>query len=597
MGRAQTVRWIGVLTLLAILALAVSTQAQMVPVASGSMVNGAASAWLVQAQPGATATFLVGVTDDGTQAQVDRARGIVDKLQRRIEVNRLLRERADRNQAALQGFIQAQGLGSEITAVQAYAAFNGFSITATQQAVNALRAWNRVSSIELDTPIQLDVPMAGTQEAQVNAVEWNINKIGADRVQTELNINGAGITIGGLDSGVRSTHEALRDNYKCRGGSNTNCWLDAISGQTTPYDDNNHGTHTMGTSVGTNGIGVAPGAQWIACKAFNAAGSGNQTDILECFDWFLAPGGSAANAPDVVNNSWGSSNGSNTAYQQAVTNWVNAGIYPAFSNGNSGPSCNTVGSPASYSNAVGTGATDINDVIASFSSRGPSPFGPSKPDLSAPGVNVRSSVASSDTAYSSFNGTSMAAPHVTGLVAMLLQANPSLTIDQLTANMKTNALGIAATGCNSSGVPNNIYGSGRIRAYESVLAAQGGTPPPTPTPGPVLPTPTPGPVPPTPTPAPAPPAAPSNLSAGAVSSTQINLTWTDNSTTESGFRIERCQGRFCSNFAEIATVGAGVTSFQNTGLSPRSVYSYRVRAFNSAGNSGYTNVATARTPR
>jgi bacillopeptidase F len=553
MAQARVFRWFGVLGFLVLLLAAVPAQAST-----------------------ATATYLVGLADDGTQALADGARTISNKQSRRTEVNRLLGERATRNRSNLDAFLVGRGLASDVSAVTTFKTFNGFSVTGTQRAIDALRGWSRVISVEPDTPIQLDLPTAGLNEPTVNAVEWNIAKIGADRVQTELTINGTGVLVGNLDSGVRFTHEALSASYKCAGGSHTNCWLDAISGQAAPYDDNNHGTHTMGTAVGSGGIGVAPGAKWIACKAFNASGSGNQTDILECFDWFLAPGGSAANAPDVVNNSWGSSQGSSTAYQQGVTNWVNASIYPAFSNGNSGPSCNTVGAPASYANAVGTGATDINDLIASFSSRGPSPFGVGKPDLSAPGVNVRSSVASSDNAYASFNGTSMAAPHVTGLVAMLLDAtNGALTIDQMTSNMKTNALGIAATGCNSSGIPNNIYGWGRIRAYESVQAALGNPPPP-----PVQ-----------------PPAAPSNLTATAPSSTQVNLSWQDNANNEDGFKIERCSGRGCTNFGQIAQAGANVTTYSDTTVSPRTNYSYRVRAFNANGNSSYSNTASVRTRR
>ncbi|HEV8367731.1 MAG TPA: fibronectin type III domain-containing protein [Pyrinomonadaceae bacterium] len=108
----------------------------------------------------------------------------------------------------------------------------------------------------------------------------------------------------------------------------------------------------------------------------------------------------------------------------------------------------------------------------------------------------------------------------------------------------------------------------------------GGNPPPTPSP--------------TPTPA---PNAPSNLSADAVSSSQINLSWTDNSGDETEFKIERCQGNNCSNFVQIATVGANVTSFPNTGLSPSTRYRYRVRASNAVGDSAYSNIAQARTSR
>jgi bacillopeptidase F len=564
-------RWFGLLAILVLLLLAGGAQASPAGARSPVRLGDSTAQWLARAAPIATATFIVGLHDDGTQAQADQARAITAKLDRRERVYRLLRDRAARNDSALRAFLSAQGLGNEVSAIQAFATFNGFSLTATSRAIEALRRWDRVSSVELEQHIQLEQPQLGQPLARINATEWNIAKIGADRVQTELGINGSGVVVGGLDTGVRYTHQALSATYKCAGGSHTNCWLDAVNNLTTPYDDHDHGTHTMGTAVGSGGIGVAPGATWIACKAFTSGGSGSQTDILECFDWFLAPGGSSANAPDVVNNSWGNTNGATTVYQQAVTNWVNAGIYPAFSNGNSGPSCGTVGAPASYTNAVGTGATDINDVIASFSSRGPSPFGPIKPDLSAPGVSVRSAGGSSDSEFVTFSGTSMAGPHTSGLVALLLDANASLTISQLTANMKANALGIAVTACSSSGIPNNVYGWGRIRAFESVQAAMGGTP--------------------------TPPAAPTNLSASAVSNSQINLAWTDNANNEDGFKIERCSGNSCSNFAEIATVGANVTSYSDSGLQPRTRYSYRVRAFNANSNSAYSNTASARTLR
>src|SRR5439155_11556567 len=98
------------------------------------------------------------------------------------------------------------------------------------------------------------------------------------------------------------------------------------------------------------------------------------------------------------------------------------------------------------------------------------------------------------------------------------------------------------------------------------------------------------------TPPPAPPAAPTSLAAAAVSTSQINLSWTDNATTEDGFRIERCAGAGCTGFAEIATVGANVVSYQNTGLTASTSYSYRVRAYNAGGTSPYSNTATATTP-
>lgn len=95
---------------------------------------------------------------------------------------------------------------------------------------------------------------------------------------------------------------------------------------------------------------------------------------------------------------------------------------------------------------------------------------------------------------------------------------------------------------------------------------------------------------------PPPPTAPTTLSLTIVSGSQINLSWTDNSTNETGFRIERCSGASCSSFAEIATTGANATSYSNTGLTPGTSYTYRVRAYNTGGTSAYTNVSSATTP-
>ncbi|HEU4321958.1 MAG TPA: S8 family serine peptidase [Roseiflexaceae bacterium] len=475
MNQTHLARWLALLAALAALLPAAQLRAHEASSSAAQQIEARAARWLEQAAPGDTATFLIGLHDDGTQALAERAGALASKQERRARVQALLAARAGRNGAALRAFAQAGGLGGELGAITVFQSFNGFSVRATRRGVEALRGWGRVASIELERQNQLDTVTPSARRAapaQTGAVEWNIAKIGADRVHSELGITGAGVVVGGLDTGVRASHTALSANYKCAGTGHSACWKDAVGGQAGPYDDNGHGTHTLGTAVGAGGIGVAPGASWIACKAYNFLGSALDTDILECFDWFLAPGGSSANAPDVVNNSWSSLLGFSPAYQQALASWANAGILAVFSNGNNGPLCGTVGSPASFASVLSTGATDSSDVIASSSSRGPALFGGVKPDLSAPGVDIRSASFAGDTSYLALSGTSMAAPHTSGLAALLLDANPGLSNQQIAANLKGNALGIAAANlCGSSGVPNNVYGWGRIRAYEAVQAA------------------------------------------------------------------------------------------------------------------------------
>jgi subtilisin family serine protease len=231
----------------------------------------------------------------------------------------------------------------------------------------------------------------------------------------------------------------------------------------------------VGDDGGANKIGVAPGAKWMACKGCESS-SCSGAALLACGDFILAPWDLSHLNPDptkrphVVNNSWGGGGGSNW-YQGVVTSWRAAGIFPAFSNGNSGPSCSTSGSPGDYPESFSSGATDVNDAIASFSSRGPSAFGIKKPDVAAPGVNVRSSIAGS--AYGSFSGTSMASPHTAGDVALLWSSFPGLSRDIANTEKKLRpATQILNTtqGCGGDGPtthPNNVFGSGRIDAAQA----------------------------------------------------------------------------------------------------------------------------------
>ncbi len=196
------------------------------------------------------------------------------------------------------------------------------------------------------------------------------------------------------------------------------------------------------------------------------------------------------------------------------------------------------------------------------------------------------------------SGTSMAGPHVTGAVALLWSARPALKHQVASTEqiLSDSAVHISSSACSSSGWPNNTYGYGRLDVKAAVDAGAGPTP--TPTTGPT-PTNTPT-ITPTPTNTPVPPVlpnAPSNLVATAISRSQINLSWMDNATNETGFRIERCKGSTCTNFAQIATVGADVTSYSNTKLTASTTYRYRVLAYNESGNSAYSNIAAATTPR
>jgi serine protease AprX len=350
----------------------------------------------------------------------------------------------------------------------------------------------------------------------VGAVTWGIDTIQAD-VVWNMGINGQNVIIGGQDTGYDFMHPAINDKYK---GKNTDGtynhnynWHDAIHerhplndplqmnpcGFNTimPCDDGSHGTHTMGTMVGSvddtnTAIGVAPNAKWIACRNMDE-GWGLPSTYIECWEFFVAPtdlnnqNPDFTKSPHVVNNSWGCppsegcDNSNFELMRQVYENVRNAGIVIVQSAGNDGnQGCSTIMNPGSmYDEAFSIGSTDPNDTISSFSSKGPSTFtGHTKPNVSAPGANVRSSVPGGG--FANYWGTSMAGPHVAGIVALIISANPSLAgnVDEIehiieqTAKRMTDNSQCGGTN-NGLLIPNNIYGWGRVNAKAAVdLAIQ-----------------------------------------------------------------------------------------------------------------------------
>src|SRR5699024_688979 len=222
-------------------------------------------------------------------------------------------------------------------------------------------------------------------------------------------------------------------------------------------------------------IGVAPGATWIAVKAFDRFGNGESDDILAAAEWILAPTDENGNersdlAPDVVNNSW-SSKKDNEEYRDIVKTWIAAGIFPVFSAGNTGPNNSggpgSVEAPANYPESFAVGNVNANNKVSSTSLRGPSPYGEIKPDISAPGSHIRSSTPDGEYGYKS--GTSMAAPAVTGVVALVKQASPTMEVDDMKQLLKDTATPLTDDEYTKS--PNNWYGHGLINAEEAVNGA------------------------------------------------------------------------------------------------------------------------------
>jgi serine protease AprX len=344
---------------------------------------------------------------------------------------------------------------------------------------------------------------SAAKDQDVNAVEWGISKTKADQVWT-LGYNGTGVVVAGEDTGYDWTHPSLKKHYRGWDGTTANHnynWHDAVTSGggscganlKAPCDDNEHGTHTMGTMVGDDGAGnqtgMAPGAKWIGCRNMNA-GVGTLDSYIDCFQFFLAPtdlNGSNADpskAPHVINNSWGcptdeGCNSSNFATMETVVNNLRAaGVVVVVSAGNDGAACSTINTPAAiYTGSFTVGSTTSSDVISGFSSRGPvTNYGPTKlsPDISAPGSNIRSCVPGGG--FASLSGTSMAGPHVAGLVALVISANPGLagkvaTIEDIIQKTAVKLKTTETCGGTSGATPNNVFGYGRIDALAAVNEA------------------------------------------------------------------------------------------------------------------------------
>ncbi len=406
---------------------------------------------------------------------------------------------------------------------QSFYIVNAILVNGTRQVADALAARPDVARVEGNPLIHNDLPQPGAVEIsqpQVPAtIEPGITYTHAPQVWA-LGFTGQNIVIASADTGQRWTHNALKPHYRGWDGTTADHdynWHDSIHDSTGnpcgndspfPCDDFFHGSHTTGTAIGDDGmgnqIGMAPGAKWIGCRNMDV-GNGTPARYIECMEFFLAPypvgggQGDPTKAPDITINSWScptSEGCSADTLQAAVEAQAAAGIMMVAAAQNSGPNCSTVTDPPGiYAAAYSIGALSTGtDTIAGFSSRGPITVDGSnriKPDISAPGTGTRSCSNTADNAYTIASGTSMATPHISGAMALLWCALPSLR-HQITASrdaLDNAAVHIASTLCGDAGPPNNVYGWGRVDIFAAV---NGGAPTPTPTPQPT-PTPRPGP--------------------------------------------------------------------------------------------------------
>ncbi|WP_428955702.1 S8 family serine peptidase [Streptomyces sp. cg35] len=437
---------------------------------------------------GGDATFFVTLKD---QADLSGAKKQKTHAKKATAAYKELRSHAADSQASLKSFLDKKKAGHKD-----YWIANTIRVTGDQDLVNELAKRSDVASIVKARRYKLDD--IETSDAKVtksrtsaktdssadgdDTPEWGISDIKADQVWDQYKDRGEGIVVASVDSGVQYDHPDLVQQYRGNNGDGTFTddynFYDA-SGDcptTAPCDTQGHGTHTMGTMVAKNGIGVAPNAKWMAAKACDSAGYCYDDQLLAAGQWILAPTDHNGQnprpdlAPNIVNNSWGS-DGDTTFYTDILNAWNSAGIFEAFAAGNDGDgtTCSTTHPPGSQAESYGVGAYDANGKIAPFSGFGPSPMdGSAKPNISAPGVNIESTWPGSS--YNTEQGTSMATPHVAGAVALLWSAAPSLIgkIDETRELLNEGARDVDDTHCGGTAGMNNVWGNGKLDILASV---------------------------------------------------------------------------------------------------------------------------------
>ena len=447
---------------------------------------------LSDTQNGKTAEALVVLNE---QADLRPAYSLQTKEEKGTWVFNTLREVANRTQGPILRMLDSLGVQH-----QSFYIVNMIQVTGNRGLMQQLAARADVARIDANPLVHNALPHADSpieKGNHIETVEWNIARVKAPDVWN-LGYRGEGLVVAGADTGTQWDHPAMKNQYRGWDGQNVSFdynWQDLVQHSPTPIDPHGHGTFTVSEMVGDDGlgnqIGVAPHAKWISCRNMDSGGNGMPAWYIGCFQFFIAPypvngdpnQGDPTKAPHSINNSWicPPSEGCAVDTLQAAVEAVRAaGIFPAMAAGNSGPGCSSVDTPpAIYQAVISVGATDSNDNIAGFSSRGPVLADNShriKPNLSAPGAGIRGAVPGNGY-QSGWSGTSMATPHVAASVALLWQAKPSLKGDidttQRLLQQNTNVghyVSIVSCGITPGNRPNNVFGWGVLNILQAVQA-------------------------------------------------------------------------------------------------------------------------------
>lgn len=369
---------------------------------------------------------------------------------------------------------------------------NAIVVTGSVSAIRTLAQRADVGQIEPDLVPQLIAPVATWQPSKTVAGFGTANgvvAIGARRVWHELGFDGTGTLVGILDTGVDASHPALSSRWQGNFSPLAQTWFDAAQFGVGdfPQDNNGHGTHVLSIVTGAaegDTVGVAPGAHWIAANGIAAPSYLFDNAILASLEFMTDPDGDPAtndDVPDVLQNSWGVNEGfgpylnCDSRWWDMIDNCEAAGVVLIWAAGNEGPVGGTLRSPADRASnpyncfAVGSTSNHTPFTISAYSSRGPSGCGgvyAIKPEITAPGDTVLGAAVGGGYFFS--NGTSMAAPHVAGVVALMRQANPDVDVVTIKDILLQTAVDLGSAG------EDNVYGHGFLDAYAAVLAVMDG---------------------------------------------------------------------------------------------------------------------------
>lgn len=350
-----------------------------------------------------------------------------------------------------------------------YEIIPGIAATLNKGQINALSKLDIVKQIEYDEPVSTTIGTASTWFGVAKAkTDFGVD---GDRNGNPTSYTKDDLVIAVIDTGIDGSHVDL-DGGKIIG------WKDYVNSQTTPYDDNGHGTHVSSIAAGTGEgnssyKGVAPGAALVGVKVLDSTGNGTMSNVTAGIDWVVQ--NKAVYGIEIINLSLGttgSSDGTDST-SLAVNSAVNNGIVVCVAAGNSGPAKYTIGSPGAAEKAITVAAmADVGELgfnLAGFSSRGPTADGRTKPDVAAPGFNITAAKTNTTNQYITYSGTSMATPFTAGTVALMLDANINLT----PTNIKDTIMNTSK----DWGIANKDieYGMGRLDGYEAIKSAGGYT--------------------------------------------------------------------------------------------------------------------------